>query len=224
MRTRLTELLGIEHPVMLAGMGGVSYAELVAAVSEAGGFGCLGASTMGDEQMVAGDRRRARGATDKPFGVDLLTAMPGGLTAGPADHRGRGHRLRGRARRPLGGRRRSATATACSSSACAARSTTRSAAVEAGMRPRGRPGHRGRWAHRPGGDDAPRSPDRRRRRRPRAGRGGRRHLRRPRPGRRPGSRCRRDLGGHPLHRHPRGPRRAPATRRRYWPAGRTRPR
>ena len=43
--TRLTEMLGVEHPVMLAGMGGVSYHQLVAAVSEAGGFGCLGAST-----------------------------------------------------------------------------------------------------------------------------------------------------------------------------------
>jgi enoyl-[acyl-carrier protein] reductase II len=46
MRTRLTDLLGIEHPVMLAGMGGVSYSALAAAVSAAGGFGCLGASTM----------------------------------------------------------------------------------------------------------------------------------------------------------------------------------
>ena len=45
MRTRLTEILDVEHPIMLAGMGGVSYAELVAAVSEAGGFGCIGAST-----------------------------------------------------------------------------------------------------------------------------------------------------------------------------------
>ena len=53
MKTRLTEILGIEHPVMLAGMGGVSYAPLVAAVSDAGGFGCLGASTMSEEQMVA---------------------------------------------------------------------------------------------------------------------------------------------------------------------------
>ena len=44
MKTRLTELLGIDHPVMLAGMGGVSYSALVAAVSGAGGFGCLGAS------------------------------------------------------------------------------------------------------------------------------------------------------------------------------------
>jgi enoyl-[acyl-carrier protein] reductase II len=78
-RTRLTELLGIEHPVMLAGMGGVSYAPLVAAVSEAGGFGCLGASVMDDERMVA-EMGAVRAATDRPFGVDLLTAMPGGLS------------------------------------------------------------------------------------------------------------------------------------------------
>src|SRR6201986_1425656 len=73
MRTRLTELLGIEHPVMLAGMGGVSYSELAAAVSEAGGFGCLGASTMSNETMVS-EIAAVRAATDKPFGVDLLTA------------------------------------------------------------------------------------------------------------------------------------------------------
>ena len=79
MRTRLTELIGIEHPVMLAGMGGVSYSELAAAVSEAGGFGCLGASTMGNEQMVA-EVSAVRRTTDKPFGVDLLTAMPGGMS------------------------------------------------------------------------------------------------------------------------------------------------
>jgi enoyl-[acyl-carrier protein] reductase II len=78
MQTRLTEMLGIEHPVMLAGMGGVSYAPLVAAVSEAGGFGCLGASTMSPEQMVE-EIREVRRRTDKPFGVDLLTAMPGDL-------------------------------------------------------------------------------------------------------------------------------------------------
>ena len=52
MRTALTDILEIEHPVMLAGMGGVSYHELVAAVSEAGGFGCMGASTMSQERMV----------------------------------------------------------------------------------------------------------------------------------------------------------------------------
>jgi len=79
MRTRLTDLLGVEHPVMLAGMGGVSYAELAAAVSSAGGFGCLGASTMGDDKMVE-EMAAVRAVTDKPFGVDLLTAMPGGMT------------------------------------------------------------------------------------------------------------------------------------------------
>ena len=52
MRTRLTDILEVEHPVMLAGMGGVSYHRVVAAVSDAGGFGCLGASTMSHERMV----------------------------------------------------------------------------------------------------------------------------------------------------------------------------
>lgn len=78
-RTRLTALLGIEHPVMLAGMGGVSYHRLVAAVSEAGGFGCLGASVMTPGQMVE-EIRLVRQATAKPFGVDLLTALPRHLT------------------------------------------------------------------------------------------------------------------------------------------------
>ena len=80
MRTRLTELLQIDHPVMLAGMGGVSYHQVVAAVSEAGGFGCLGASTMGHEEMV-GEIEKVRGLTDRPFGVDLLTAAPQDLQA-----------------------------------------------------------------------------------------------------------------------------------------------
>ncbi len=78
MRTRLTDLLQIEHPVMLAGMGGVSYHRLVAAVSEAGGFGCLGASTMSPTTMVE-EMAATRALTEKPFGVDLLTAMPGGM-------------------------------------------------------------------------------------------------------------------------------------------------
>lgn len=60
---------------MLAGMGGVAYAQLAAAVSNAGGFGCLGASTMGSAQM-ADEIAATRAATDKPFGVDLLTAFP----------------------------------------------------------------------------------------------------------------------------------------------------
>ena len=80
MRTRLTDILEVEHPVMLAGMGGVSYSALVAAVSEAGGFGTLGASTMGTERMIE-EIAAVRAATSKPFGVDLLTAVPGQLEA-----------------------------------------------------------------------------------------------------------------------------------------------
>lgn len=80
LRTRLTDILEIEHPVMLAGMGGVSYSDLVAAVSDAGGFGCLGASTMNRERMVA-EIEAVRARTDKPFGVDLLTAAPGDMLA-----------------------------------------------------------------------------------------------------------------------------------------------
>ncbi len=75
MKTRLTELLGIKHPVMLAGMGGVAYHQLVAAVSNAGGYGCLGASTMSSEHL-ASEIAATRSLTDRPFGVDLLTAFP----------------------------------------------------------------------------------------------------------------------------------------------------
>jgi len=80
MDTRLTELLHVDHPVMLAGMGGVSYHQVVAAVSEAGGFGCLGASTMGHEEMVE-EIAATAALTDKPFGVDLLTAAPQDMAA-----------------------------------------------------------------------------------------------------------------------------------------------
>src|SRR5580698_7903740 len=80
MKTRLTELLGIEHPVMLAGMGGVSYSALAAAVSNAGGYGCLGASTMSSAQL-AQEIAATRALTAKPFGVDLLTAFPDALMA-----------------------------------------------------------------------------------------------------------------------------------------------
>lgn len=80
METRLTHLLGIEHPVMLAGMGGVSYSALVAAVSNAGGYGCLGASTMAQGQL-ASEIAATRSLTSRPFGVDLLTAFPDTLVA-----------------------------------------------------------------------------------------------------------------------------------------------
>ena len=79
MKTRLTEMLHVEHPVMLAGMGGVAYSALVAAVSNAGGYGCLGASTMSSARL-ASEIAATKELTPKPFGVDLLTAFPETLT------------------------------------------------------------------------------------------------------------------------------------------------
>jgi enoyl-[acyl-carrier protein] reductase II len=66
---------------MLAGMGGVAYHALVAAVSEAGGIGTLGAAPMTVEQMEW-EIAQVREATAKPFGVDLLAALPDTLTRG----------------------------------------------------------------------------------------------------------------------------------------------
>ncbi|HEX7774983.1 MAG TPA: nitronate monooxygenase [Parvibaculum sp.] len=77
-RTPLCDLLGVKYPIMLAGMGGVSYAELCAAVSEAGGFGTLGMAGLQPEQ-IREQMKRVRGLTDKPFGVDLLAAVPESL-------------------------------------------------------------------------------------------------------------------------------------------------
>lgn len=80
LRTPLCDLLEVEHPIMLAGMGGVSYAELVAAVSNAGGYGVLGMAGTGPD-FIRGQMRQVRSLTDKPFGVDLLAASPESLTA-----------------------------------------------------------------------------------------------------------------------------------------------
>ncbi len=84
MRTRLTDLLDIEYPIMLAGMGGVSYHRLVAAVSEAGGIGTLGASTMRDGELAV-EIAGVKALTKKPFGVDLLTAIPAQVERGIRD-------------------------------------------------------------------------------------------------------------------------------------------
>lgn len=80
LRTPICDMLGVEHPILLAGMGGVSYAEVCAAVSEAGGFGSLGMAGVGPEG-IRRQMRRVRELTTKPFGVDLLTAQPESLTA-----------------------------------------------------------------------------------------------------------------------------------------------
>jgi enoyl-[acyl-carrier protein] reductase II len=80
LHTPLCDLLNVKHPIMLAGMGGVSYAEVCAAVSEAGGYGCLGMAGRTPDEIRA-EMRKVRALTEKPFGVDLLAAVPGSLEA-----------------------------------------------------------------------------------------------------------------------------------------------
>ncbi len=76
--TKLCDFLGTRHPIMLAGMGGVSYAELAAAMCNAGGYGVLGmAGTSPD--FIASQMARVKELTDQPFGVDLLAADPASL-------------------------------------------------------------------------------------------------------------------------------------------------
>ncbi|MEE8370213.1 MAG: nitronate monooxygenase, partial [Dehalococcoidia bacterium] len=74
LRTKLCDILGIEYPVVLAGMGTVSGHKLVAAVSDAGGLGVIGAATMRPDEL-RDEIRKVRELTDKPFGVDIL--LPG---------------------------------------------------------------------------------------------------------------------------------------------------
>src|SRR5882724_11207512 len=71
LRTRVCELLGIEHPIVLGGMGSGTSPELVAAVSRAGGLGVLGATRQTPEEL-ARDAAAIRVATDRPFGLNLL--------------------------------------------------------------------------------------------------------------------------------------------------------
>lgn len=80
LNTPLCEMLDIEHPILLAGMGGVSYAEVCAAVSNAGGYGCLGMAGRGPSE-IRDEMRKVRALTDRPFGVDLLAAVPQSLEA-----------------------------------------------------------------------------------------------------------------------------------------------
>jgi enoyl-[acyl-carrier protein] reductase II len=80
LRTPLCDQLGIEFPILLAGMGGVAYADVCAAVSEAGGFGTLGMASE-SPQGIRREMRRVRERTNKPFGVDLLAALPDAMMA-----------------------------------------------------------------------------------------------------------------------------------------------
>ena len=71
LRTRLCELLNLEHPIVMGGMGTGTSPELVAAVSSAGALGILGASRQSPEE-VARDVEAIRRTTGRPFGVNLL--------------------------------------------------------------------------------------------------------------------------------------------------------
>lgn len=79
LRTSICDMLDVEHPILLAGMGGVSYAELAAAVSNAGGYGVLGMAGT-SAKFIAEQMKKTRALTSRPFGVDLLAASPESLT------------------------------------------------------------------------------------------------------------------------------------------------
>ncbi|VWB77077.1 nitronate monooxygenase [Burkholderia lata] len=75
MKTRITELFGIDYPIIQGGMHHVGYAELAAAVSNAGGLGIITGLTQRSPADLAAEIRRCREMTDKPFGVNL-TFLP----------------------------------------------------------------------------------------------------------------------------------------------------
>lgn len=75
MKTRVTELLGIEKPIIQGGMAWVAESHLAAAVSEAGGFGLIGAANA-PADVVRNYIREAKELTDKPFGVNIMLLSP----------------------------------------------------------------------------------------------------------------------------------------------------
>ena len=84
MKTRITELFGIEHPIIQGGMHFVGFAELAAAVSNAGGLGIITGLTQNTPEKLAHEIARCREMTDKPFGVNL-TFLP---SVNPPDYPG----------------------------------------------------------------------------------------------------------------------------------------
>ena len=82
MRTKITELFGIEHPIMQGGMHYVGFAELAAAVSNAGGIGTITGLTQKTAADLANEIARCKDMTDKPFAVNL-TFLP---TLNPPDY------------------------------------------------------------------------------------------------------------------------------------------
>ncbi len=75
MKTQITELFGIEHPIIQGGMHFVGFAELAAAVSNAGGLGIITGLTQGTPEKLEAEIKKCQDLTDKPFGVNL-TFLP----------------------------------------------------------------------------------------------------------------------------------------------------
>src|SRR5699024_7520844 len=75
MKTKVTELLGIEYPVIQGGMAWVAEYHLAAAVSEAGGLGLIGAASA-PADWVRDQIREAKKLTEKPFGVNIMLMSP----------------------------------------------------------------------------------------------------------------------------------------------------
>ena len=198
LRTPLTELAGVRHPVVQTGMGWVAGPRLVVGTANAGGLGILASATMTLEELERAILE-VKGRTDQPFGVNLRA------DAGDAPDRvdllikhgvkvasfalapkkeliaqAQGPRRRGDAQRRPGPARREGRVL--------------------GRRRGDDPGRRGRRPHRHRAHH-PAAADRARRGRHPGGRGGR-VLRRPRPGSRPLLRRRGDRHGHPLPAHP----------------------
>ena len=83
MKTRITEMFGIQHPIIQGGMHYVGYAQMAAAVSNAGGLGIITALTQPTPADLAREIARCHEMTDKPFAVNL-TILPM-FTAPPYD-------------------------------------------------------------------------------------------------------------------------------------------
>jgi nitronate monooxygenase len=84
MKTRITEMFGIQHPIIQGGMHFVGFAEMAAAVSNAGGLGLITGLTQRTPELLANEIARCREMTDKPFGVNL-TFLP---SVNPPDYPG----------------------------------------------------------------------------------------------------------------------------------------
>src|SRR6202140_4472084 len=76
MKTAITEMFGIEHPIIQGGMHFVGFAELASAVSNAGGLGIITGLTQRTPELLAREIARCRDMTDKPFGVNLTFLPP----------------------------------------------------------------------------------------------------------------------------------------------------